>query len=160
MKRRSDMSRFFKSGTGLMLLMLATSCACPGHLGTKTVALEKLTKDPKIGLDYMGSDTRCHYFFRRNCYSLFALGEGSVTDRFRVKKEGVIARQEFGLTKDRTAWRHYYIASTVERFEGDFVITNDGAIPSKSVEPSGPANGSQPIRLGTNLTSSVTGSRP
>lgn len=160
MKSRRSMSRFFTSVTGLMLLLLSSSCTCPGHLGTKTVALEKLKEDPKIGLDYMGSDTRYHYFFRRNCYSLFALGEWSVTDRFRVKKEGVIARREFGLTKDRTAWRHYYIASTndVERFEGDFVMKNDGAIPSKSVE-SGPANGSQSIRSETNRASSATGSR-
>jgi hypothetical protein len=110
----------------IALLAPAIVCyclVCPGHLGTKTVSLDKLTSDPRIGVDYMGSDTKHHHFFRRNCYSLFALGEWSVTDRFRVKKDGVVSRNEFPLTTDRTIWQHYYLASTneVARFREDFV---------------------------------------
>jgi hypothetical protein len=70
----------------------------------------------------MGSDAQCHYFFRRNCYSLFALGEWSVTDRFRVRKESASTKQEFPLTKDKAAWRYYDLLSTnvANRLERDF----------------------------------------
>lgn len=137
---------FLMTLAGVLLALVATSCVCPGHLGTKTVALDVLVKRPGIGIDYTGSDAKYHYFIRRNCYSLITLGEWSVTDRFRVEKDGIVARPEIALTKDRTLWRHYYLASPDQtaKFEVEFVNMRRGAPGAAFRETHGSAAGTLP----------------
>jgi len=139
---------FLMTFVGVLMALAATSCVCPGHLGTKTVLLDVLKKRPGIGVDYTGSDAKYHYFIRRNCYSLFTLGEWSVTDRFRVEKDGIVARPEIALTKDRTLWRHYYLASPHQtaEFEAEFVAAKLGTAEVGPDKPDGAMNGDPSAR--------------
>ena len=117
-----EMKRSLAIGSMITVVALTSSCICPGHLGTKIVPLSRLEAEPGIQLAYMGSDAQYHYFFRRNCYSLFSLGEWSVTDRFQLNRATASTEREFPLTKDSTAWRYYDLLSTnsANRIEGDF----------------------------------------
>jgi hypothetical protein len=104
---RQKIQRLIGKAVVFVVILPLPACMCPGHLGKRTTTLANLSENPGISLNYMGSDDTYHYFFRRNCYSLFALGEWSVTDTFRVRQSEYAAVSEVVLTKDRSRWKNY-----------------------------------------------------